>query len=161
MAARASSWRLSMPQVAAVTSCDQWYSGMLIFLAICSAVSYSQNPLMIYLHSSPAQLRTDPSVAVAAAMFDGNLLNRRPHFHLFLDRPLFSQGPVEAGSADSGQFTHPLDTQAALQGHHFADLLVDAVSPESPRFWRRASTMARIDVRCTTAAGVSLSTSRK
>jgi hypothetical protein len=39
-------------------------------------------------------------------MFDGNLLNRRSHFHLLFDRALLSKRPVEACPADSHQFTH-------------------------------------------------------
>src|SRR5882724_4131736 len=41
MAVRASSWRPSMPHAAAAVSCLQWNSGMLIFLAVCKAASYS------------------------------------------------------------------------------------------------------------------------
>jgi hypothetical protein len=47
--------------------------------------------------------------------------------------------------------THALDTQAALQEHHFPDLLVDAVSPESPRFWRRASTFCKAPLKKSTS----------
>src|ERR1700694_4325754 len=36
-------------------------------------------------------------------MFDSNLLNRRPYFHLFRDRPLFPKRPLKACPADSGQ----------------------------------------------------------
>ena len=30
-------------------------------------------------------------------MFQRDLLNRRPHFHVFFRRPLLFQGPIEAG----------------------------------------------------------------
>jgi len=39
------------------------------------------------------------------AMAQSDLLNGRPNFHLFLNRPLLPQGPVETGPADSGQLT--------------------------------------------------------
>jgi hypothetical protein len=61
----------------------------------------------------------------------------------FLYGLLFMKRSVEAGPADSCQFAHALDTQAAWHRHHFADLLVDAVSPFSLLFWRRASTFCR------------------
>jgi len=57
-------------------------------------------------------------------------LDRRSHFHLFLNRLLFLQRPVKAPAADRHQLTQALDTQAALQGHHFSDLVVDVISPE-------------------------------
>jgi hypothetical protein len=97
------------------------------------------------------QLRGDSPIAVAAAMLQGNLLDRRSHFHLFLNRLLFLQRPVKAPAADRHYLTHTLDTQAALQKHYFSDLLVDAVSPVSPRFWRRASTFCKAPLKKSTS----------
>ncbi len=54
---------------------------------------------------------------------------------------LFSQwGAV---TPDRNQLAHALDTRAALQKYYFSDLLVDAVSPVSSRFWPRASTFCK------------------
>src|SRR5260370_17372094 len=50
------------------------------------------------------------------------------------------------------QLTHALDTQAALQGHHFSDLLVDAVSPEAPLFRRRASIFCKAPLKKSTSS---------
>src|SRR3989442_2667540 len=88
-------------------------------------------------------------------MSQSNLLNGRLHFHLLLDRLLLPQGPVEAGPANAGQLTHALDTQAALQRHHFPDLVVDAVSPEPPRLWRRASTFCKAPLKKSTSIAFS------
>src|SRR5260370_41492774 len=46
-------------------------------------------------------------------------------------------------SLETSQTAHLLDTQAALHWHHFPDLVVDAVSPELPLLWRRASTFCK------------------
>jgi len=72
------------------------------------------HPFVVYLHSSSVQLRGDSPIAVAAAMLQGDLLDRRLHFHLFLNRLLFLQRPVKAPAADRHHLTHALDTQAAL-----------------------------------------------
>src|SRR3974377_2362302 len=71
-------------------------------------------------------------------MFDGDRLNRGPYFHGLFVRETLLQRPIKAGSAHGGQLTHPLDTQATLQRHHFPHLVVDAVPPEPPLGWRRA-----------------------
>src|SRR5215471_3762955 len=113
---------------------------------------HPQNPLVIHLHSPPAQLRTDPSVPIAAAMFQSNLLNPRPYLRLFLGWPLLLEKSVETCPAHSGQLTHALDTQAALQGHHFSDLLVDAVSPEASLFRRRASIFCKAPLKKSTSS---------
>src|ERR1700740_1885131 len=113
---------------------------------------HPQHPLVIHLHSSPAQLGTDSPIAIAPAMLQGDLLNRRPHLCLFLSWSLLLQRSVEARSTDAGQLTHALDTQAALQGHHFSDLLVDAVSPEAPLFRRRASIFCKAPLKKSTSS---------
>jgi hypothetical protein len=68
---------------------------------------HPQNPLVVHLHSSSAQLRRNPPLAIAAPMLQGNLLNRGPHFHLFFDRSLLPQGPVKAGPADDARALIP------------------------------------------------------
>src|SRR6185437_7264743 len=78
---------------------------------------HPQNSLVVHWHSSPAQLGTDSPVAVAPTMFQGDLLNRRPHFRLFLGGPPLLKRAVEARSTDAGQLAHALDAQVALQRH--------------------------------------------
>jgi hypothetical protein len=85
---------------------------------------------VVHLHSTPVQRCRNLSIAAATTIFQSDLLDRRSHFHLFLDRLLFFQRSVEASAAHRHHLTHALDTQTALQGHHFPDLVVDAISPE-------------------------------
>src|ERR1700740_2867962 len=89
---------------------------------------HPQHPLVITFHYSPAQIRPNSPIAIAPAMLQGDLLNRRPHLCLFLSWSLLLQRSVEARSTDAGQLTPALHTQPPVQGHHFSDLLVDAVS---------------------------------
>src|SRR5579884_411141 len=84
-------------------------------------------------------------------MLQGDLLDRGAHFHPFLGRLRLLQLPVEAPAADSCQLAHALDAQAALQRHHVADLLVDAVAPESPRLRRRASIFCKTPLKKSTS----------
>jgi hypothetical protein len=63
----------------------------------------------------------------------------RESFHLFFHWQTFLQRAIEASATDLGQLTHPFNTQAALQRHHFPDLVVDAFAPEPPLCCRRAS----------------------
>jgi hypothetical protein len=49
----------------------------------------SRNAFVIHLHPSSPQFRCDPPIAVTAPMFQDDLLNRRPHFHVFFLRHLF------------------------------------------------------------------------
>ena len=106
---------------------------------------------MIDLHSSTVQLRGDSSIAVTAAMLEGNLLDGRSHLQLFFGRLLLFQRAVETSATDRHQLAHAFDTQAALQKHYFSDLLVDAVSPVPPRFWRRASTFCKAPLKKSTS----------
>jgi hypothetical protein len=76
-------------------------------------------------------------------MFHRDLLNRGSHFHLRLHRLWFLQPAVEACPVHLGQLTHALDRQAALQRHHFPELLVDAFSPDLLLCRRRASTFCK------------------
>jgi hypothetical protein len=73
-----------------------------------------------------------PSLDIAAApsVLQRDPLNHRPHLNPLLSQSTLSQRSIKAGTADSRQFTYPLDTQAALHRHHFLYLFVDAVSPE-------------------------------
>jgi hypothetical protein len=66
---------------------------------------HPQNPLVIHLHSSSAQLCTDPSIAIASAMFQSHLLNRGPYLRFFLGWSLLLQRSVEARSTHSCQLT--------------------------------------------------------
>jgi hypothetical protein len=61
------------------------------------------------------------------------------------------QRTVETSATDRNQLAHALDTQAALQKYYFSDLLVDAVSPVSSRFWRRASTFCKAPLKKSTS----------
>src|SRR5260370_25391026 len=107
---------------------------------------------MVYLHSSTVQLRGDSSIAVTAAMLEGNLLDYRSHLQLLLSRVLLFQPPIETSATDRHQLAHAFDTQAALQKHYFSDLLVHAVSPVPPRFWRRASIFCKAPLKkCTSS----------
>src|SRR5258708_4974484 len=72
-------------------------------------------------------------------MFQSDLLNCRSYFHLFFHRVLFLQRPVEASAAHRHHLAHALDAEAALQRHHFSDLVVDVISPEPLLRWRRAA----------------------
>jgi len=84
-------------------------------------------------------------------MFHRDLLNRRSHFHLLLDGPLFLQRAIETCSTYRYQLTHALDTQAALPRHHFPDLVVDVFSPELLLRWRRASTFCKAPLKKSTS----------
>src|SRR5208282_1740479 len=102
--------------------------------------SYS---LVVHHHPVPPKFGRNPPVAIAPPMFDGDLLNRRAHLHILLHRRPFLQTTVETGPADTGYPAHLLNTQAALHRHHFSDLFVDAVPPELPLLWRRASILCK------------------
>src|ERR1041384_4984528 len=80
-----------------------------------------------------------------------NLLNRSPDFHFFLHRLLLLQGAIEASATYLGQLTHPFDTQAALQRHHFPDLVVDAFAPVMSCCWRRASIFCKAPLKKSTS----------
>src|SRR5262249_40536414 len=76
-------------------------------------------------------------------MRQGNLLNRSAYLHVLFLRVVLHKRAVNARPAHPGQLTHPLDAQSALRRHHVPDLLVDAVPPELPLRWRRASTFRK------------------
>src|SRR6202022_336732 len=102
-------------------------------------------------HSSTPQLRCDSSVPVAPPVLDSDLLNYRPNLHVLFHRHLFLQRTIETSPADPAQTAHLLDTQAALHGHHFPDLVVDAVPPEFPLLWRRASIFCKAPLKKSTS----------
>src|SRR5918997_3427329 len=91
-------------------------------------------------------------------MFQHDLLNRGPHFHLFFQGQTSLQRAIEAGATSLGQLTHPFDTHAALQGHHSPDLVVDAFAPEPPLCWRRASTFCKAPLKKSSSKVFSAST---
>ncbi len=47
-----------------------------------------RHALVVHHHPPPAEFRRDPAVTIASPMFEGNLLDRRPHFHVFFQRHL-------------------------------------------------------------------------
>ncbi len=76
-------------------------------------------------------------------MLQGNLLNRRAYLHVLFLRVVLQKRAVKTRPAHLGQLTPPLDAQSTLRRHHVPDLLVDAVPPELPLRWRRASTFRK------------------
>src|SRR5260221_6258872 len=76
-------------------------------------------------------------------MLEGNLLDYRSHLQLFFDRLLLFQPAVETSATDRHQLPQAFDAQVSFQKHYFSDLVVDAVSPVPPRFWRRDSTFCK------------------
>src|SRR5215472_13080968 len=91
-------------------------------------------------------------------MLQNDRLNCGSHFHLFFHRPAFLQRSIETRPTHLGQLTHPLDTQAALQRHHFPDLVVDAFAPDTPLCWRRASTFCKAPLKKSSSKVLSAST---
>jgi hypothetical protein len=90
-------------------------------------------------------------------MFQRNLLNQRPHFHVRFGGLSFLQRTVKAPATHRYQPTHALDTQAALRRHHFSDLFVDAISPEPLLRWRRASIFCKAPFKKSTSNAFSAS----
>src|SRR6185369_8183599 len=88
-------------------------------------------------------------------MFQHDLLNGGPHFHLFFDRQTFLQRAIKASATYLGQLTHPFDTQVALQRHHFPDLVVDAFAPVTSCCWRRASIFCKAPLKKSTSRAFS------
>jgi len=93
--------------------------------------------LVIDLHSSTVQLRGDSSIAVTAAMLEGNLLDTDRTSSSLLSRLLLFQRAVETlrltGTNGTGVRCSALPCKSITS----RILLVDAVSPVPPRFWRR------------------------
>src|SRR5262250_2518634 len=117
----------------------------------------ARHALVIGQHASSPQFRRNPTVTVAAPMFQHDLLDGRSQFHVFFDRGFVLQETVKSRPAYLRQLTHSLDTRAALHRHHFLDLVVDAVSPELPLRWRRASTFCKAPLKKSTSTVFSAS----
>src|SRR6185369_3713180 len=111
----------------------------------------AHHSFMIHQHATPSQFCSDTAIAVAAPMLQHDLLNRRPHFHLFLLRLLLLQRAIETSPTYLGQVAHPFNTQAALQRHHFPDLVVDAFAPVTSCGWRRASIFCKAPLKKSTS----------
>ena len=47
-----------------------------------------RHALVVHQHPAPSQFRRDPPIAVAPPVLDGDLLNRRSHFHVLFHRHL-------------------------------------------------------------------------
>jgi hypothetical protein len=103
-------------------------------------------------HAAPLEFSGDPAISVTAAVLEGDLLDGRTELHLFLLRVAFGEKTIEPGPADPRQPAHRLHSKAALHGHHFPDLLVDAVSPEPVLDWRRASTFCKAPLKKSTSS---------
>jgi hypothetical protein len=84
-------------------------------------------------------------------MLQGDLSNHVSYFHLGFNRRRFLQPPIEACPTYLGQLAHALDAQAALQRHHFPNLVVDAFSPDLLLVWRRASTFCKAPLKKSTS----------
>src|SRR5436853_3843052 len=91
-------------------------------------------------------------------MGDGDLLNDRPHGHLFFYGLVRLQRPIETRPADLRQLTHPLDAQRALPRHHVPDVGVDACAPAFSVRWRRASTVCKAPLKKSTSRTFSANT---
>jgi hypothetical protein len=96
----------------------------------------TRHPLMIDEQTAPPQFCGHAALTVATPMFQHDLLNRGPHSHLFFGGQTFLQQAIEVGATYLRQLTYPFNTQAALQRHHFPDLVVDTFAPLPPLCWR-------------------------
>src|SRR5258708_1597229 len=110
---------------------------------------------MIHQHPSPPQLFANAPVSIPPLVFDEDVLNRRPDFHIFLDGLPLLQRPVESGPAHARQLTHSLDAQFALHRHQLPDLVVDAASPGCLLLWRRASTFCKAPLKKSASSALS------
>src|SRR6476469_4935596 len=99
------------------------------------------------------QLKPYPPVSVAPSMLHHDLLDHRPHHHLFFVRTLLGKAAVVSGPAHHCHLAHLLHTQtactvsffqlAALHTHYFLDLVVDSAPPALSFCRRRASTLCK------------------
>src|SRR5678815_5252931 len=113
---------------------------------------------MINQQAAPPQLCGYASIPITTSMFQYDLLNGGPHLHLFFDRYTLLQRAIEADATYLGQLTHPFNTQAALQRHHFPDLVVDAFAPEPSLCCRRASIFCKAPLKKSSSRVFSAST---
>src|SRR5215470_2251498 len=112
---------------------------------------------VVHQHSSPPQLGRHPPITIAPPMLQRDLLDGLANLQLFLAWRAFLQRAIEARPAHTSQLTHALDTQTALHRHHFPDLVVDAVPPEPPLPWRRASILCKAPLKKSTSRVLSAS----
>jgi hypothetical protein len=92
-----------------------------------------RHALVVHQHSTATEFGAHPAVAVTALVLGEDLLDRRPHRHIFFDWFPLLQRPVESRAAHPRQLTHPLDTQLAF------------AATSSPQFGRRCR-LARLRV---------------
>ena len=102
-----------------------------------------QHALVVDHHAAAAKLGPDTPVAIAAAMFKNDLLDRVAHFHVLFAGVMLFKKTIESGAADLRQPAHRLYTKAALRRHQFPDSFPDAVSPEPVALRRRAATFSQ------------------
>src|SRR5258706_1428715 len=115
------------------------------------------DPFAIHPSAPPPQFLRYPAITVASLVFDKDLLNRRAHLHLVVVCGSFLQRAIKASLADLGQLTHPLDTEVALQRHHFPDVVVDILPPEVLLCRRRASTFCKAPLKKSVSSVLSAS----
>src|SRR5277367_3425112 len=116
---------------------------------------HSCHLLAAHLYAAAVQFCSDPSISVTAAVFQSDLLNQRSHFHLLLCRFPLSQRPVKPSAAHHYQLPQVLDAESALQRHHFLDVFVDSLSPESLLRCRRASIFGKAPFKKSTSMAFS------
>jgi len=78
----------------------------------------ARHPLVIHNQATTAKLPAYSPIAVAAAMLQRHLVNRRAHVHLFLHRSHRRKPAIKSRPAYPRQHARPLDRQTALQRHH-------------------------------------------
>src|ERR1051325_1287076 len=100
-----------------------------------------QHPLVIHYHPQlMVQLKPYSPVSVTPAMLHYDLLDYRPHHHLFFVPTLLGKAAVVSCPAYHRHLAHLLHTQtprclaffqlaAALHTHYFLDLVVDSAPP--------------------------------
>jgi hypothetical protein len=77
-----------------------------------------RHTLVVHNQAAAAQLPAHPPIAIATALFQHHLVNRRAHCHLFLRRRFGCEPAIKSCPAYPRQSAHPLDRQTALQRHH-------------------------------------------
>src|SRR5713226_4083109 len=119
---------------------------------------HPRDSLVVDQHSTPSKLSRDTPVTITATMFQHDLLNLRPDFHVFVRRHFFVQRTIETRPAHLPNLAHALDTQTALHRHQLPDLVVDAFPPETPLLRRRASTFCKAPLKKSVSSVLSAST---
>src|SRR6476659_3148841 len=127
-----------------------------------------QHPLVIHHHPQlVVQFNPYPPVSVAPSMLHHDLLDHRPHHHLFFLQTLLGKAAVVSGPAHHCHLAHLLHTEttsclsffqfAALHTHYFLDLVVDSAPPAFPLCRRRASTLCKAPRKKSTSSTFSAS----